>query len=99
MFIARVSLTASSDGRQQLVDRLTTEATVVPEKFTGCEFYVVSVDTRNDHHVLLTEEWADREAFDAYQRSDYFAETLETLKSCLAAPPNSAYFDSTQVGP
>lgn len=99
MFVARVSLTSSPEGHRRLVDRLTDEATVVPHQFEGCEFYVVSIDTNNDHHVLIAEEWKDRASFDAYQRSDYFSSTLETLKSCLAAPPNSAYYESSRVGP
>lgn len=99
MFTARVSLTCSHEGRQNLVARLSEEAKVVPSKFNGCQFYVVSVDQNDNHHVLIAEEWSDRASFDAYQQSEYFAETLETLKACLAAPPNSAYYDSTLVGP
>ena len=99
MFVARVSLTTSPDAHGRLVERLTEEATVVPDKFDGCEFYAVSIDTNDDHHVLIVEEWADRASFDAYQQSEYFATTLETLKSCLAAPPDSAYYESTRVGP
>lgn len=99
MFTARVALNCSPDGRQQLIDRLTEEAKTVPQEFDGCEFYVVSVDTNDDHHVLIAEEWTDRAAFDAYQQSDYFAESLATLKDCLAAPPNSAYYDAAPVGP
>ena len=99
MFVARVAVKASAEGREMLVDRLSEEATVVPTKFDGCQFYVVSVDANDDHHILIAEEWTDREAFDAYQQSEYFAESLETLWSCLAAPPNSAYYDSTLVGP
>jgi len=99
MFTARVALTCSPDVRQTLIDRLAEEASVIPARFDGCEFYVVSVDTSDDHHVLIAEEWTDRAAFDAFQKSDYFAESLETLKDCLAAPPNSAYYESTRVGP
>lgn len=99
MFLARVSLKSSIEGRARLVERLSQEAAVVPERFDGCEFYVVSIDTTDDHHVLIAEEWTSRAAFDAYQQSDYFAESLETLKTCLAAPPNSAYYDATRVGP
>ncbi len=99
MFTARVSLTCSQDGRQDLVERLSEEAMVVPSKFDGCQFYVVSVDQNDPYHVLIAEEWSDRACFDAYQQSEYFAETLETLKACLASPPNSAYYDSTLVGP
>jgi len=99
VFVARVSLRSSPEGHRHLVDRLTEEATVVPDKSEGGEFYVVSIDTNDDHHVLIAEEWTDRASFDAYQQSDYFATTLETLKSCLAASPNSAYYESTRVGP
>lgn len=99
MFTARVSLTCSEEGRQALIDRLSEEAKAVPATFDGCQFYAVSLDQNDDHHVLIAEEWTDRAAFDAYQQSEYFAETLATLKDCLAAPPNSAYYESTLVGP
>ncbi|MGB3736311.1 MAG: antibiotic biosynthesis monooxygenase [Ilumatobacter sp.] len=99
MFTARVALTCSPEGRATVVERLAEEAAVVPRDFAGCEFYVVSVDANDDHHVLIAEEWTDRVAFDAYQQSDYFAESLATLEDCLAAPPNSAYYDATLVGP
>ena len=99
MFTARVALSCSPEGRQALLDHLAEEAAVVPKKFDGCEFYIVSVDANDSEHVLIAEEWTDRTAFDAYQQSDHFAQTLETLTPCLAAPPNSAYYDSTRVGP
>lgn len=99
MFTARVSLKCSPDGRAKLIERLSEESTAVPEKFDGCEFFVVSVDATDDHHVLIAEEWTDRASFDAFQQSAYFAETFETLKECVVAPPNSAYYDSTLVGP
>ena len=99
MFTVRVSLTTTPEGRGTLLERLSEEASVVPSKYDGCTFYAVSVDATNENHVLLAEEWTDKAAFEQYQQSDAFKEVLGAIGSCLAAPPDSVYYESTVVGP
>lgn len=99
MFTARVMLTCSPTGRQSVIERLSEEASVVPSRFQGNELYAVSVDTHDDHRVMIAEEWSNRSAFEAYQQSAHFSETMAAVKPCLAVPPNSSYFESTRVGP
>jgi quinol monooxygenase YgiN len=49
--------------------------------------------------MLLYEEWTSREAADAYLTSDYFAAGGQILFPLLDGSPDSAYYDSTRVGP
>lgn len=99
MLIARVQVTATNEGRQTLVDALTAETSQIESRFAGCELYVVSVDTSNPNTVMIAEEWATKADFDAYVGSDHFAETMAVAGPCLAAPPNSAYYEAERVGP
>lgn len=99
MFTARVMLSCSPEGRPSVLERLSQEAATVPTRFDGNLLYVVSVDASNDHRVMIAEEWSDRSAFDAYQQSHHFTETMSVVQPCLAAPPSSSYFEATRVGP
>ena len=99
MFTARVMLTCSPQGRRCVLDRLSQEAATVANRFDGNTLYVVSVDTLDDHRVMIAEEWSDRAAFDAYQQSHRFTETMSVVRPGLAAPPSSSYFEATRVGP
>ncbi|MEM9036530.1 MAG: putative quinol monooxygenase [Actinomycetota bacterium] len=99
MLIARVRVTATDDGRQTLVDALTTEAGRITERFEGCERFAVSIDTTDPNTVVLAEEWTTKEHFDAYVGSDHFAELMSAAAPCLAGPPDSAYYLGERVGP
>src|SRR5690349_2757709 len=95
----RVELRAKPDQRSDLVAALMTEATEVPNRFTGCERYAVFVHPADDCRILLYEEWADADAFAAYNQSDYFEASGRKLFAMLDGPPDSAYYDSVRVGP
>jgi quinol monooxygenase YgiN len=99
MLIARVQVTATDEGRQTLVDALTAEANQIQSRFDGCELYVVSVDTSDPNTVMIAEEWATKAGFEAYVGSDHFSKTMAVVGPCLAAPPNSAYYEGERVGP
>jgi quinol monooxygenase YgiN len=99
MFVARVNLVTTADGRQMLIDQLSRETTETPANFAGCERFDVSVSSTDPHRVRLLEEWTSREAFDLYRESDFFAHAMAKLGPCLAEPPDSAYYDAVKVGP
>ena len=99
MLIARVQVIATDEGRDTLVDTLTLEAGRIRSMFEGCELYVVSVDTSNPNAVMIAEEWTTKEQFEKYTASQHFADTMAVAGPCLAAPPNSAYFEGERVGP
>lgn len=99
MLIARVRVTATDEGRQTLIDALTTGAGRIQSMFDGCELYAVSVDTSDPNTVMIAEEWETRDHFDKYHTSDLFSNTMAVAGPCLASPPNSAYYDSERVGP
>ncbi|MEM9131745.1 MAG: antibiotic biosynthesis monooxygenase family protein [Actinomycetota bacterium] len=99
MLTARVRVTATDEGRDTLVNTLTTEAGRVRSLFDGCELFVVSVDTADPNVVMIAEEWASKEHFEAYTGSAHFAEIMGAAAPTLAAPPDSAYYESERVGP
>jgi quinol monooxygenase YgiN len=99
MLTARVQVTATSEGRQTLIDTLTTEAAQIQSLFEGCELFVVSVDTRDPNTVMIAEEWESKEHFETYLSSDHFSETMAAAGPCLVSPPNSAYYEGERVGP
>ena len=99
MFIARVQVTATNEGRQSLVDTLSTEAGQIASMFEGCELFVVSVDETNQNTVMIAEEWSTKELFETYQTSEHFSETMAAVAPCLTGPPKSAYYEGERVGP
>lgn len=99
MLIARVRATATDEGRETLIETLSAEAGRIPTMFEGCELYVVSVDTADPNTVIIAEEWQSRELFEAYQTSEHFSGIMAVAALCLAAPPDSAYYDGDRVGP
>ncbi len=99
MLVARVQVTATDEGRDTLIDTLTSEAGRIQSLFEGCELFVVSVDTKNPNAVMIAEEWTTKEQFDNYTASQHFADTMAVAGPCLAAPPNSAYYEAERVGP
>ncbi|MEE8600974.1 putative quinol monooxygenase [Euzebya tangerina] len=99
MLTARVRVTATDEGRQTLIDTLSAEAASVPTTFEGCELFVVSVDTHDPNTVMIAEEWATKDDFDTYVASDHFKKTMAIAGPCLAAPPDSAYYQGDRVGP
>ncbi len=99
MLVLRVVLQTNADGIEALVRQLSGETVEVPAIFAGCERFDVSVDVADPHRVLIVEEWKDRPSLDAYLSSDYFKAAGSVLMPLLIAPPDSAYFEATLVGP
>ena len=99
MLVARVRVTASPDRVEPLVELLAAEAETVPSMFAGCQLFVVSVDSADEHTVMITEEWSSKEQFEAYQTSDHFASIMGSALPLIAGPPDSAYYEGELVGP
>ncbi|MDQ3032033.1 MAG: antibiotic biosynthesis monooxygenase [Myxococcota bacterium] len=58
----------------------------------GCQRYELFRDPEAPGRFLLYEEWASREAFDAYRASDLLRESFAVLGPMMAAPPDSVYY-------
>jgi quinol monooxygenase YgiN len=96
MFIARVTL------RIRASDRLGFRAYAVEESrrardLPGCVEYAFFEDVSDAARVLLYEEWANRESFEAYRDSSLFKEAGAHLRPMLEEPPKSAYYESEDV--
>ena len=79
--------------------QLEREGREVPERFGGCERFAVYNDPRDANNLLLYEEWTNREAADAYMKSEYFRESGEILLPLIDGEPDSAYYEAELVGP
>ena len=66
-------------------------------KLPGCVDYTFCEEIGNPSRVLLYEEWSSRAQFEAYRASSVFLATGPRLRSMLAAPPKSAYYESDDV--
>jgi quinol monooxygenase YgiN len=96
MFIARVTL------RIRPSDRAAFRAYAVEESrqargLPGCVEYSFSEDVGDPARVLLYEEWANREQFEAYRESPLFKAAGAHLGPMLEEPPRSAYYESDDV--
>jgi len=99
MLTVRVAVRAQPDGRDAFVAQLAKEHEEVPARFAGCERFDVCTSATEPNSFLIYEEWASRDAFDAYRSSDYFAEGGKVLFPLMDGTPDSAYYESERVGP
>jgi quinol monooxygenase YgiN len=99
MFTVRVAVRVRPEGREEFIAQLKKEEAEVPARFGGCERFAVYSDPSEPDSVLLYEEWATREAADAYMTSDYFRESGAVLFPLMDGSPDSAYYESERVGP
>jgi quinol monooxygenase YgiN len=99
MFTVRVAATLTDDGHAPAMAQLRRESAEVPHRFPGCERFQIFVDPDDPRHVLVYEEWRDRAAFEGYRSSEYFEQGGAVLFPAMAAPPDSAYYESERVGP
>ncbi len=99
MFVARVAVTTTPEGRSTVQELLTAEQTSVVRDFPGCLRFDVSVGVDDPHHLHIIEEWEDQPSFAAYQQSPAFASVMSAVGPCLAGPPDSSYYEATLVGP
>ena len=95
----RVAVRTTPEHRERFLAQLAREEQDVPARFDGCERFKVYAHATDENELLLYEEWATGEAFDAYRSSEYFASAAEVLKPLLQVPPDSAYYDSVRIGP
>lgn len=63
----------------------------------GCVAYAFLEDVGDANSVMLYEEWASRDAFDAYKASPAFVAAGAKLRPMLAEPPKSAYYESEDL--
>ena len=99
MFTVRVAVRVRTEDRDRFVAQLRKEQLEVPARFAGCERFSVYSDPSDPDNLLLYEEWASREAADAYLTSDYFRAGGQILRPLIDGEPDSAYYDSVRVGP
>jgi quinol monooxygenase YgiN len=96
MFIARVTLRIRPSERgafRAYVAEETRQARALP----GCVEYAFCEDVTDPARVLLYEEWASREQFEAYRASPLFEAAGAQLGPMLEGPPRSAYYESDDV--
>ncbi len=96
MFCVRVAMRVKSEDRERFVGVLKQEERDVPARFAGCERFDVFAD---GERVLLYEEWATRDAAEAYLASDAFRTSGEVLFPLMDGAPDSAYYVAERVGP
>jgi quinol monooxygenase YgiN len=99
MFTIRVAVRVRPEGRARFLTQLKREEQEVPERFDGCERFAVYSDPSDPNSLLLYEEWASREAADAYLTSDYFRAAGTVLYPLMDGSPDSAYYEADRVGP
>jgi quinol monooxygenase YgiN len=99
MFTVRVAVQVRPEGRDAFVAQLKKAEQEVPGRFAGCERFAVYCDPSDPDSFLLYEEWADREAADAYLTSEYFQAGGAVLFPLMDGQPDSAYYESERVGP
>ena len=99
MFCVRVAVRVKPEAREQFVARLKREEHEVPARFAGCERFALFSDPADRDSVLLYEEWATREAAEAYMRSEAFRASGEVLFPLMDGAPDSAYYVAERVGP
>ena len=96
MFIVRIDLKIAEAARAAFRDYARSggrDAYALP----GCRDYSFCEDLADPTRVLLYEEWATREHFEAYRASTIFEAIGARLRPMLAAPPKSAYYESDDV--
>ena len=92
MVVIRVLLTVKQEHASAFFEYMQRESTEV-RKIEGCNRYqVYGVPHTGDF--LLYEEWASKEAFDAYRALPIIQKTREVIGPMLAAPPESAYYET-----
>jgi quinol monooxygenase YgiN len=95
----RVAVQVRPEGRDAFVAQLKKEEHEVPAAFAGCQRFAVYRDPGDPDSFLLYEEWADRQAADAYLTSEYFQTAAAVLFPLINGQPDSAYYESERVGP
>jgi quinol monooxygenase YgiN len=99
MFCVRVAVRVKPEGRDRFLAQLKKEEREVPERFGGCARFAVYSDPADPDSLLLYEEWATKEAADAYLQSNYFREAGAVLFPLMDGAPDSAYFAAERIGP
>lgn len=96
MMVIRVLVTIKPDQRDAFLAYMAQESVTV-RTFDGCLRYQVYGDASDPNSFMLYEEWANADAFQAYQSSASLSDSFKTLKPMMAAPPNSAYYEATNI--
>ncbi|MEM6956464.1 MAG: putative quinol monooxygenase [Myxococcota bacterium] len=96
--VVRVMLQVQPSQAEALASALRNEAPSVLAR-EGCERFELFVSPTDSARFILYEEWTSQEAFTEYQQSESLRATFAVVGPMLAGPPDSAYFESVQVGP
>jgi quinol monooxygenase YgiN len=96
MFIARVTLRIRPS-EQAGFSAYALEESRQARDLPGCVEYAFYADVGDPARVLLYEEWANREQFEAYRQSSLFKAAGAHLVPMLAEPPRSAYYESEDL--
>ena len=98
MVVIRVRLTVKPESSDALLAHMQAEVQRNSE-LDGCEAYALYQNAFDTNAFLLYEEWRDVEAFNSYKTSEAFGQIMSALSPLMAGKPDSAYYDSTLVGP
>lgn len=96
MMVIRVLVTIKPDQRDAFVAYMAQESTAV-RALDGCIRYQVYSDASSPGSFMLYEEWASAKAFEAYQGSALLSESFKVLGPMMAGPPDSAYYEATNI--
>jgi quinol monooxygenase YgiN len=96
MFVVRIEMKVRPEERDTFRDFVTADG-LSARNLAGCIDYSFCEEVGNPQRVLLYEEWATREEFEAYRASSAFLSTGARLRPLLAEPPKSAYYESEDV--
>jgi quinol monooxygenase YgiN len=96
MMVIRVLVTIKPDQRDAFLTYMAQESLTV-RALDGCIRYQVYSDASSPDSFMLYEEWADADTFHAYQNSPLLGESFKVLGPMMAAPPNSAYYEATNI--
>ncbi len=98
MFVIRVRLTVKPESRDALLSHMQAEMQRNSE-LDGCKAYALYQNAFDTNAFLLYEEWRNVAAFNSYKDSEAFKQIMSALFPLIAGKPDSAYYDSTLVGP
>jgi quinol monooxygenase YgiN len=96
MFIARIALVIKDEQRDTFRSFAAVDGRAA-RALEGCVDYCFCEDVADPGRVLLYEEWATREAFEAYKASPVFDAGATRLRPMLASAPVSAYYESDDL--
>lgn len=91
MVIARVIVSIKEEHRAAFLEHMRKE-TAELRTFKGCLRFDILVDPVTEGTYVLYEEWATEEDFEAYKKSEQFANNGKVIYPMVASKPDAKYF-------